>query len=243
MAQFNSRYSRPRTLSDPHRDYEFQLATDALLLPDAKLHWHHFQSLLGPYKAAGTYEEVVYFLPLALDHLIEHEAHALDLVTTPIWFASEYDEQLRHDKLRNAVRDRIRDGFSNWTREFNVIHFDEAACQAKGWGLPHCDVVKFSEIICEGTQDLVRFKKHADIALELFQSFANHGGDDVKAAWLLELASAQTAVYSPPDDHHIRDLLNDRKLLVSAAEVVRSNRIGRDPSPTYWDDTFAKLDL
>src|SRR4051812_46373120 len=135
MAQLEVQYPRPLTLSDPYNEFHGSGAAELLAVPGAKLQWHHYQSLSGPYKPAGSYEESVYFLPLAFDHLIAVDENALDLATTPIWFASEYDEKLRQDQLRNAVRDRIRDCFSHWTHEFNVVHFNHSACKAKGWGI------------------------------------------------------------------------------------------------------------
>ncbi len=243
MTSFNVRKPRASVLSDPHGEYFGDSAAKLLSIEDSDLQWHHYKSILGPYLPAGTYEETVYFLPLAFDHLLKHPDDALDLVTTPIWFASEFVEELRRDGLLNAVRDRICDCFTHWTREFHVIHFDEAACRAKGWGISCSDYVKFSETICEGLDDLVRFKAHADLAHEFFHSMSTADSDPVKSAWILYFSYAQTAVYPPPDDPTIRRILNDRELLQAAADTVRSTIALAEPSPTYWRDVFDELNV
>jgi hypothetical protein len=242
MTSFNVRKPRPRVLSDPHGEY-FGGTAKHLAIADSDLQWHHYKLILGPYFPAGTYEESVYFLPLAFNHLLNHPDDALDLVTTPIWFASEFVEDLRRDGLLNPVRDRIRDCFVTWTREFHVIHFDQEACRAKGWGVPYSDYVNFSEVICQGMEDLARFNSHADLALEFFRSLSAAHANPVNSAWLLYLSHAQTAAYPPPDDPAIREILNDKALLQSAAETVRSTVAPAEPSPTYWRDVFAELNL
>ena len=211
--------------------------------PDAKLQWHHYRWLLGPYSTAGTYEEVLYFLPLAFDHVIAHDESALDLITSVVWFTSEYDERLRHDRLRNAVRDRLRDCLSHWTSEFRIIHFDREACREKGWEVLDSNAVTHSQLVCMCTEELVRFKNHADLAVEFTKSLAEHGGDGVKAAWFLEYSRSRFAAHTPPDDEQILRLLTDRKLLESAADVVRDKQVGRGHSPTYWRDTYCQLEL
>jgi hypothetical protein len=99
MAELKVHRPRPRKLSDPHSEFIGDDADKLLSIPDRKLEWNHYRELLGPFAPAGTYEEVVYFLPLAFDYLIANVESALDLVSTPVWFASEYDEQLRKDRV------------------------------------------------------------------------------------------------------------------------------------------------
>jgi hypothetical protein len=243
MATLDVKRPRPRQLSNPDGEFGPDTIAEILDAPDAHLQWRHFQSLLGPYFTAGTYEEVLYFLPKAFDYILAHDDDSLELVTSLIWFVSIFDEQLRHERLRNATRDRLRDCLSHWTAEFTVVHFDLDACRQKGWGIAYDDCVKNCEVICEGTCDLVRFKQHADLAVEFVQSLAYHAGNDVKAAWFLEYSRSRFDVYTPPDDAQIRELLMDRELLESAAEVVRKQRVVSDPSPTYWRDTFFELGM
>jgi hypothetical protein len=185
----------------------------------------------------------VYFLPLCFDHLIAHENDALDLVTTPVWFVSEYDEDLTRDGLRNAARERIHDCLSHWTNQFRILHFDLEVCRRKGWDLQYQDCVQSCEVICQCTEDLHRFKNNSDIALEFFQSLAAHGDNPTKAAWFLELARACEDVYTPPDDPEIRRLLANRDALSRAAAKVRNERLGFEMSPTYWNDTFNALSI
>lgn len=234
---------RPTKLSDPHCDFSLQSLRELLETPDSEMTWHHFRDLLGPYMPAGSYAESVYFLPKAFDYLIGHDKDALELITSLIWFASEYSQDLENDGILIATRERIYDCLTNLTEHFKVQHFDTDACRAKGWGIPYFDYIANCEPICEGTTDLVRFEAHSDLAVQFVANLANHQGDPIKAAWFLEYAKSKNDVYTPPDYEPINVMLSDKTLLEQAANVVRSHLVESEASPTYWNDTFTTLKL
>jgi hypothetical protein len=243
LAKLMAKFPRPASLSDPHNDFNDKSLRDLLSTPDEEMVWSHYKNLLGPFLPAGTYQESVYFLPRAFEYLKSHEESALDLITSVIWFASEKSALLERDGLLESTRACIRDYLNQLTKQFKVLHFDRDACVAKGWGLEHFDYVLNCEAVCEGTTDLVRFSVHADLATEFVNSLALHGGDPAKAAWFLAYANSRNDVYTPPDYEPIPALLSDRHLLEQAAGIVRARVVNHEPSPTYWNDTFASLEL
>ena len=236
------RHKRPKSLSDPFHDHTEEHARKLLSKPDSQLVWSDYQCLLGPFLPAGTYRESVYFLPLAFEHIASHDDDALDLITSIIWFVSEYADELKQDGILDASRDRIAECFEKWTSQFTVVHFDQSACQQKGWKLAYFDYVKHVEVICEGACDLVRFERHADLASSLFQSLKDNTTDAVRAAWFLELARARNDVYHPPAVSPISAILADREATSRAAELARP-MIANESSPTYWTDTLNALGI
>ena len=132
-------YPRPSRLSDPHHDFSDDFTRAILARPDRELRWNDFKNILGPFLPAGTNEESVYFLPLALEYIASHDDVALDLVTSIVWFVSEFADRLAADGLLVGSRGRIGECFGIWTSRFDVMHFDHASCRAKGWGL-NCSV-------------------------------------------------------------------------------------------------------
>lgn len=243
MPSFQTNRSRPRRLSDPDDEYAADRFAEILATPDHDLDWRQYRALLGPYSTAGTYEEVVYFLPLAFDYVLRHDGDALDLITSLVWFSSQYETNLRQDRLHNSVRDRLRICLAHWTRDLQIIHFDREACRQKGWGLQYNDYVVHSEVVCQCNEDLVRFKDHADLALEFTKSLADHQQDKTKASWFLHYSAARFDAYTPPNDKQIRAILEDRSLLLGAASFVSSQFTGEERQSTYWNDLFLKLEL
>ena len=234
---------RPQSLSDPFGDNEEFMLRRVLAKSDEQLDWGDYQCLLGPHLPAGSYEELLYFLPRAFTRILRHEDEALDLCTSLTWFASEYAEQIQADGVLGQTKTAIRTCLSEWTRWFEVRHFDKSACVQKGWVLDYKDYVRRQEVVGEALGDLVRFKTHVDLAEELLQSLAEHGGDSTKAAWFLELARGLAAdgVYCLPRHAHFVDLVRDPQLLMAAAATVRDKIIGANEPSTYWRDLFQVL--
>jgi hypothetical protein len=241
IASFRVKQRRPDKLSDPHYDFSSEHLKELLATPDHQFEWHHYANLLGPHLPAGTYQESVYFLPGAFRYLLAHDLGALDVVTPIIGFVSQNHHGLDKDGILESARDCIRECLAHWTREFQVIHFDEKACRQKGWGLTYFDYVKNQELIGLATTDLVRFEHDADLAAEFVQNLAANIENPLKAAWFLEYSRSQGDVYFPPLYEPITRLINDEDLLLKAAVVVEQQVAPHEPSPTYWRDTFKTL--
>lgn len=107
----------------------------------------------------------------------------MDLCSSAIWFASEYAGQLQQDRVLDETRSAIRTCLSEWSRSFEVQHFDLEACREKGWTLDYSDYVRRAAAAGQTLEGLVRFETHVDLAEELVHSLARSGGDWTKAAW------------------------------------------------------------
>lgn len=236
------KYKRPKLLSDPYHDYPKEILLALLAKPDFNLSWRDYRSLLGPHLHAGTYEESVYFLPLAYDYLWDHDEDALDLGDTIAWFVSEYAEELKKDKLLDHCRERIRELLWKWVSRFTVDHYDREACKAKGWVLDYYDIVPLKEAACEFLERLLEFKIHQDLVVEFFDRLGENLSEVNQAAWFLELWRAQGDIRHPPNDERITVLLNSvEHLRAAAATLQKSELVRQSESPTYWPNLFAPL--
>ncbi len=236
-----AKYPRPRKLSDPHADFTPDMLESLLNKDDAELGWAEYARLLGPHLPAGTYEEVIYFLPKAFSYLRHHEDDALDLVDAVFGFCSVNIERLRQDDLELSVKQQIMACLKHWAREFRVKHYDAGMCQKKGWRLDYFDLVQNSETICEGTTVLAKFETLSPLAIEFTRFLAFHEGDITRASWFLELSRARSDVYRPPGLPEIQNLLSDKRMLRKACAVIGPQV--HKQNPTYWRDTLRKLEM
>lgn len=243
--EFRLPHPRPQSLSDPFHDHTQEYLQSLLATPDDDLTWHDYQMLLGPFLPAGTYEESAYFLPLAFDHLLSCEDNSLDLVGSLVWFTSEYSYQLDRDGVLDVARSKLRQCLDHWTSHFTVIHFDADACRKKGWGLKYLDLVRNSNTVMEATNDLVRFKKHNDLALGFFADLAAAEVAPVRSAWFLESVRSHVCkdVYQPPRHPAISSLLDSETLARQHWRTVRESLPSYRKSSTYWLDTFTILGI
>lgn len=101
-------YPRPKSLSDPFHDNFCSTLEQLLNTPDENLDSSDFRILLGPYLPPGTYEETCYFSPLAFQYILTHDDDDLGLITSLVWYCSEYVWRLRADKIVNDARSAIR---------------------------------------------------------------------------------------------------------------------------------------
>lgn len=243
-------YPRPKKLSDPHFDFTPESLKELLATPDDQLDWYQLKCLLGPFLPAGTYQESVYFLPLAFANLHRGDApldlttsdDALDLTTSVTWFVSEYADDLAADGLLDDCRSGIAGCLLHWTRDFTVIHFNKDACAAKGWVLRYFDYVQRSETICETLCDLERFARHADLADAFITRLAS-SDELVSVSWFLELARRQNDVYHPPARESFQRHFTNIALLRQKQAIAEARLRSITASPTYLNDVFTKLGL
>jgi hypothetical protein len=238
---FVTHYKKPDRLSDPYRDYP---DTGALLSKnDDELGWLEYRLLFGPYLPAGTYEEVMYYLPKAFEHLKHHAEDALEFVSAIFGFCSINIEKLKEDGLELTIRQEILDCLLYWCRTFTVIHFDKVACAASGRNAEYMNFIDNCQIICEGITELVRFQSLKTVAVEFVEWIADFQDDINRASWFLELSCEQVATYTPFEDEEICRILADKELLDRAYEVVWERILYERVGQTYWRDTLNHLGL
>lgn len=240
---FKTSYKRPNKLSDPYCDFTEGMLQELLATNDDAFGYTEYLRLFGPHLPAGTYEEVMYFLPQGFDYLKTHEDEALDLAASIFGFCSKNFYKLEDDSLVSTIEREILDCLNYWTRDFRVIHYDKAACRKNGWRTNYFDYVTNTETICQATSDLVEFSTFSDLAVQFAKSLAHHNGDVIKASWFLEYSRSRFDVYTPPETDEMNDLLTNKKFLHQAYKVVWSEAMNSNVSPTYWQDTFNALSL
>ncbi len=180
---FKTKYQRPVRHSDPYQDFSQGMLNKLLAQSDDDFGFTEYIRLFGPHLPAGTYEEVMYFLPQGFSYLKMHEDEALDLVTSIFGFCSKNFYKLEDDALIEVIEKEILDCLQYWARDFRILHYDKNACKLKGWGRDHFDYGINAETIWEGTSDLISFMTFSDLALQFAQSLAHHNGNIVNSSF------------------------------------------------------------
>ncbi len=180
---------RPRALSDPHNDWTDELCRALLAVKDADLTWREFKAFYNPCPA-GTFEEVAYYLPLAIRYLVERRDGFGEFLDGFATWLSEHAEDLEDLGATDAVTTGLANVLHAWTSEFHIIHFDEAACRAKEWVLKYFNYVDPTDEVTELIHCLVRESAFRAPA-ERFVAELAASDSPTDAAWFLELARQQ----------------------------------------------------
>lgn len=232
------KHPRPSELSDPYHDFGFgcEILARLLATEDADLTWNDYQLLLGPFLPAGTYDEVVYYLPRAFAYMLAHDEEALDLVLPTFGYIKENEASLRADGLFECAMECIRHSLESWTSEFKVIYHNQAGIQPV-WS-PGCMacIHRYGAVV-EGVELLVKWRgEYTDLVVSFIASKADHRDDPVKAAWMLELARWFSEQPKQRGDKAVRQLLTNKDALKSCAEVFRADATARTVAPEYWSE-------
>lgn len=152
--------------------YILEKADDQLLLED-------YLTIFQPRSPGGEYEEVVYFLPLAIQYIECHADVAADLISGVVSFVS-FEARLKEDGLVGPSRDAMLRCFVEWTSAFEIRQAD---CRGRT-----CYYVDRSCAVMELIESLVLFKSHSDLAEQMIADLSDPQGSPVRAAWFVELA-------------------------------------------------------
>lgn len=125
---FQVPYPRPTNLSDPYYDFDGCDLKALAARPIDEMKWDDYQYLFGPHLPAGTYEEVMFFLPYAFDFLKINHNDSLDVTYAVFGFCSINKDKLQRDGLLEIVQAKILDCLQVWSQEFNITHYDKEAC-------------------------------------------------------------------------------------------------------------------
>jgi len=250
---FRTRYGRPARFSDPGRDFSASRLKQILQAPDATLSWSEFRDIFRVGIPAGTYEETVYFLPIALHEMRLKPRDGLEYMSGVCSFVADSVQRLEADSLLRPTMEAITDVFRAWTSRFVVTHYDAEACRKKGWTIDHQDIVENSQEVSELIADLWRYPAFPDLGDRLIEDLARPQGDEAKSAWFLEYARAALHDFATwPNDLNmvptktsrvIPRLVQDRKLLQEHYDRILPSIAAATQSPTYWQELGSALGL
>jgi hypothetical protein len=239
------KYPRPSKLSDPYGDFTADHLESILATNDSEFVFTEYVYLFGPHLPAGTYEELMYFLPLAFAYLAEHGADAYEMVLPMVGYTSDYAEYLKTDGLLEIVGDCFQECLQSWTKTFTIIHFGSY----KNRTSEYRNIVKCLSLLSETIYEMRRYKTFAAVAGEFVQQLGKNESDPIKAAWFLAYAAdeylrdEQTPKMFKFKFDAIQSAILDHERLKNAAQLVRRDPTLYDISPTYWHDTFEFLGL
>ncbi len=204
--------------------------------------WRDYFWIFAVGVAPVTYEEGLFFLPDAFDCLRQNtDGDGIQIDSGVIWFISHHADRLKADGLLAACQGEVDRCFAHWTRQFVVIHFDQAACEAKGWRLKRFNIVEDSQVLCETIEALVQWETNRAWGESFIARLAESENDPLQSAWFLEYAHEATCwgeFHQYPEN-----LGRERALLERHARIVLESKELFDVHPTYWEDVFDGLNL
>jgi len=250
---FRTLHARPARLSDPSCDFSSGRLKQIIRTPDEALSWSEFRDIFRVGIPAGTYEETVYFLPIALHDMRLRPRDSLEFMSGVCSFIADNIRRLEADSLSLPTMQAITAVLRAWTSRFVVTHYDADACRKKGWTIDHDDIVENSQEVSELVADLWRYPAFPDLADRFIEDLARPQHDETRSAWFLEYARATLQGYATwPGDLNmvptkssrmIPRLIQDRSLLQQHYGLVIDGIGAATPSPTYWHDLRSALGL
>lgn len=110
----NKIFQRPQKLSDPFRDFSQEELQQIINTKDNQMGFHELNCLFNSFLPAGTYDEVVYFFPIALDYVFKKKEEWFTLFDNLLTWVMVHRECLEKDELLN-------DYWAKISREIKLI--------------------------------------------------------------------------------------------------------------------------
>ena len=99
--------SRPMRLSDPGGDFSAEELKTILATPDKQMGFYEFNCLFQGRLPAGTYDEVIYFFPMALNHILDEKDGWETLITEMMIWLNDNEPRLRKDGLWDEILEKL----------------------------------------------------------------------------------------------------------------------------------------
>lgn len=125
-SDFRMSYCRPTVLSDPNRDFSEDELNNIINTPDNAMGWDELSCIFQPFLPAGSYEENVYFLPVALRFIVENDEDGECLIENLILWIGIWKNHLKkesgkqetlYNKLLLFFQNLLTEAFT----EFNLV--------------------------------------------------------------------------------------------------------------------------
>lgn len=124
---------------------------------DEEIEGVDYRDLLNSNILAGTFEETVYYLPLAVDYLCGNADDQGEMIDEFVDYI--FVNRNKIENFFNITIEVIIDYvFKCNTGEYSVVHVNKAECRALGWGINSYHYVKKSGLMIDLFKNLNRFE-------------------------------------------------------------------------------------
>jgi hypothetical protein len=233
---FTTPYSRPQRLSpgDSNRPEDLSRRTAILQKPDTLLNEDDYTDLFWLFSPAGSYEELVYFLPFAIAFMGGAPAHSLQVVSSTVAFIENNIDRLRADMLESACVCSIRDVFQRWTQVFAIDHYEGDQLKKLGYVAPYADHVRNSDEVVKVVTSLATSNALNQVAHGCLDTLNAEPLAPARSAWYLEIAHRLTKVPWRVEEVSIAHRLADRQVARRHLTIVAGDLAIIQKHKTYW---------
>lgn len=214
-------FKKPTSLSNPSGDFSSQELIDILNKKDSNLTWQDFDCLFQGGLPAGTYEEVRYYIPLAMSYInkkddnsgyfLEHFAHWVDLNCN----------NLKKDDLLVCVHSSLLKCFETLVCEFELVENDD-----------HHLYPVHSFLVTEIFQlFLFLSKSHNEFDLATCFNFLRIDMNYAKAAWLVYLISCSPFQLNKTESQILLLLENAQTIIIEHICNINDENVFK-----FWND-------
>lgn len=187
---FKVPYERPIKFTPMWGEWDEAAANALLAKKDEYLDWSDFRNFLE-YDHIGRYEEVVYFLPLAIEYAIQNREAVIEFESKMIGFVDLHRDRLVSDCLWDLCVHSLAQCLTTWTDTFAVCEWKEPDRGTHGWYARDSDVVEQMLFALMHTQWL------RQVLVDFLSGLARQSDNATKSAWLLEcLAEIKESIHS-----------------------------------------------
>lgn len=242
LVDLQIRYSRPGVFSGLRTELDDDARQIVLRTRDDLLVFWHFQTLFSPHLPAGTYEEVVYFLPAAIRFLFDRRENFDEMARAVIGWVALNTANLEADGLLVPARENLLACLGEWTGDFHIEleGFSEWRCAL---GAP-----RNSRVVTECLVEMSKYEVFVDLATRFLRELSYRSSPPFQLAWFLELSLALVpqsrflaSARAIPLPAELATICQNEQLLHRAALVVLDKLVPLPEQSEYWGDVFFAL--
>ncbi len=218
------KYSRPARLSDPGCDFSPEELETILRKKDAELTETDLVCIFQGALPAGEYRESVYFLPLALEHIVEDSEEVTLCKNLLRWIGMQ-----RNDLQRDGFHDELMNFFEAWFAELTskfVLTED------------HPQDCAMAETVIE-TLNTPDFNGMGDRWLEKYPGKAE---TYEQAAWLVYFLEHHLYKIIG-NSEYLKRIAGDKPLLQKAYEIILPRALNDEALLLFWSRYFEKCGI
>jgi hypothetical protein len=221
---------RPMRLSDPGRDFSEEELKTILATPDKQMKFYEFNCLFQGRLPAGKYDEVIYFLSMALNYVLDEKDDWETLFPNLIIWLNDNEIQLRKEGLWNEILRKLNTQTNtNINAPFRLRRFmdkcHDSLFHPKGWNWFGAidDTIKTCLTIYEETCPLL---PEAEVLMrQRFETITSYDA----AAWFIYLET------NCPNFTILKTLAADANRKTKAIELIHDTVLVNELHLQFWN--------